>query len=116
MTRSSRFNLMNFSYWRLWQQAWICADSKDRRMIITYHLLYIVSVSIQLLQPYLLGKLVNALQNGGPDLFHQALVLLILIVLATFGNWAFHGPGRIMERRVAKNIYIAYTAECYHRL
>ncbi len=43
-------------------------------------------------------------------------MLLTLIVLATFGNWAFHGPGRIMERKVAKNIYIAYTAECYRRL
>lgn len=107
---------MNFSYLRLWQQAWLYATGKERRTIIIYHLMYIISVSIQLMQPYLLGKLVNTLQKGGPDLFHQALVLLILIVLATFGFWLFHGPGRIMERRVAKTIYIAYTAECYHQL
>lgn len=109
-------NLFNFSYLRLWQLAWAYADGRDRRAIVIYHLMYIASVSIQLMQPFLLGKLVNTLQNGGPDLFHHALVLLILIVLATFGNWAFHGPGRLMERRAAKNIYIAYTAECYHQL
>ena len=53
---------MNFSYFRLWQQGWACASSHDHRMIIIYHLMYIVSVSIQLTQPYLLGKLVNVLQ------------------------------------------------------
>ena len=108
--------IMNFSYFRLWQQGWACASAHDRRMIIIYHLMYIASVSIQLTQPYLLGKLVNLLQNGGPDLFHDVSMLLILIVMSTFGNWAFHGPGRIIERRVAKNIYISFTADCYHRL
>lgn len=108
--------LTSFSYFKLWSQAWECASSADRRTILTYHVMYIISVAIQLTQPYLLGRLVNALQTGGPQLFHDALNLLILIVLATFGNWAFHGPGRIMERRVAKNIYISYTSQCYHRL
>jgi ATP-binding cassette subfamily B protein len=116
MTTSIRARLLNFSYLRLWQQAWIYADRKDRRIIIMYHLMYVVAATIYLIQPYLLGKLVNALQNGGPDLFHHALMLLIFIVLTMIGFWSFHGPGRIMERRVAKNVYIAYTSECYRRL
>jgi len=111
-----RSGIFNFSYFRLWREAWAYADAKDRRTVISYHLLYVMSVSVQLMQPYLLGRLVNTLQKGGPALFHDAMVLLVLIVLTTFGNWAFHGPGRIMERRTAKNIYIAYTARCYSNL
>ena len=113
---SRHSKIFSFSYFRLWQAAWAYASGKDRRMIIFYHLLYIMSVSVQLMQPYLLGKLVNTLQKGGSDLFHDAMVLLLLIVLTTFGNWAFHGPGRIIERRTAKNIYIAYTSQCYSNL
>ncbi len=115
-TLLKRLSIFNFSYLRLWQEAWVYAGAKERRTIIIYHLMYIMSVSVQLMQPYLLGRLVNTLQKGGPNLFHDALVLLILIVLATFGNWAFHGPGRIMERRAAKSIFIVYTSECYKNL
>lgn len=106
----------DFSYLKLWRLAWTYATPKDRITIITYHLMYIVSVSVQLAQPFLLGKLVNTLQKGGPTLFHDALVLLAFIVLATFGNWSFHGPGRVMERRVGKSVYITYVSECYRRL
>ncbi len=108
--------ILSFSYLRLWHEAWAYAGTKERRMIAAYHLMYVASVSVQLMQPYLLGRLVNTLQKGGPHLFHNALVLLLLIILATFGNWAFHGPGRVMERHAAKSIFISYVSECYRKL
>jgi ATP-binding cassette subfamily B protein len=114
--REFLLRLLNFSYVRLWREAWGYATAAERRTILLYHFMYVLSVSIQLMQPYLLGKLVNTLQKGGPTLFHDAAAVLVLIVLAQFGNWAFHGPGRILERRTAKSIYITYTARCYARL
>lgn len=109
-------SLYNFSYFRLWREAWPYAGPKERRTIILYHVMYVASVSVQLLQPFLLGKLVNTLQNGGPTLLHDATVLLGLIILSTFGNWSFHGPGRVMEMKTSKKVHIAYIESCYRCL
>ena len=105
-----------FSYFLLWKEAWIYARSKERRNIILYHLMYVGAVVMDLVQPYIFGKLVNTLQTGGSALFHNVAILLGMIVLAEFGFWIFHGPARIIERKTAKNIYISYMTQCYARL
>ena len=105
-----------FSYFLLWKEAWIYARNKERRNIILYHLMYVGAVAMDLVQPYIFGKLVNTLQTGGSALFQNVAILLGMIVLAEFGFWIFHGPARIIERKAAKNIYISYMTQCYARL
>ncbi|MFH1157495.1 MAG: ABC transporter ATP-binding protein [Pseudomonadota bacterium] len=113
---SRPYAFWRFSYFLLWKEAWVYAGSGERRSIILYHLMYVVAVAMSLVQPYILGRLVNTLQTGGTALFHDAAMLLGAIVLAEVGFWVFHGPARIIERKAAKNIYIAYTTQCYARL
>ena len=105
--------IFRFSYLRLWREAWGYATTGERRTIIFYHAMYAVAVAISLIQPYILGKLVNALQAGGPHLFYDAAKLLGIMVLTSFSFWCLHGPGRIIERKTAKSIYIAYITRCY---
>jgi ABC-type multidrug transport system fused ATPase/permease subunit len=111
----SLFN-WKFSYFRLWREAWVYASAAQRRTILFYHGMYALAIGVWIIRPYLLGKLVNTLQTGGSHLFHDCAVILGQIFLCNLVFWSFHGPGRVLERRTAKQIYITYTDTCYTKL
>jgi ABC-type multidrug transport system fused ATPase/permease subunit len=65
-------------------------------------------------QPLVLSKLINAAQNsGGPEAIHTILWLSFLYGALTLAFWGFHGPARLIERRVAFNISRTFVAKLY---
>lgn len=116
LTHLSRFSPLQFSYIRMWREVASYASRRQKLIILAYHFVYLVAIGFNLLQPYLLGKLVNVLQAGGADVFQESLRYISLIIMASMGFWVFHGPARVIERRVAQQIYMHYLTVSYQRV
>lgn len=112
----NRLSPLNFSYFRMWKEAFAYATGHQKAVILSYHLVYVAAVGIDLQQPRLLGRLVNTLQAGGPDLLRDAGFTLLLIVLCVLGFWALHGPSRVIERKIGQEIYIRFITDAYARI
>lgn len=104
-----------FSYTRLWRQAWQYADNQ-RPVILLYHLMYVFAIGFELATPYLLGQLVNVLQKADASLFADCAKYLGLIILCHFLMWVLHGPARVLERRAAQIVYVSYVTRMFERL
>lgn len=107
--------LTGFSYLRLWQEVWKYAE-EQKKYILFYHLLYFFAMGFDLAVPWLFGALVNTLQQAGDNLFDDCFRLLCLIIGCQFMMWLFHGPGRVIERRCGKLIFIQYTRTMFKSL
>lgn len=105
----------DFSYTRLWRQAWQYAG-EQRPVILLYHLMYVFAICFELAAPYLLGQLVNVLQKADARLFADCAFYLGLIILCHFFMWTLHGPARVLERRAAQVIYVRYVTRMFERL
>jgi len=66
--------------------------------------LLILAQLILLAVPYVAGKAINALQLGGTQHLGEAGLWLSGAVLLAIGCWAFHGPGRVLERNVSLHV------------
>ncbi|MDD2487612.1 MAG: ABC transporter ATP-binding protein [Candidatus Gracilibacteria bacterium] len=79
--------------------------AKDKRKYFVLCIIFfVIANAIYLLQPFLFGQLLNIIQKGGPDMFHDFTVMLLLYSVIPFFFWIFHGNGRIMERLTAFHI------------
>ena len=75
--------------------------SKGRRRIVAlYACMFVTGNAIWLFEPYVVGKILNSVQNaatvGGS--VHSILMYLALLVGLSAGFWLFHGPARVLER------------------
>lgn len=75
----------------------------NRKNVGLYISLLVAANSVNLLQPLVVARFLNVIQERGVT--SQTLPLLIqnvlLFLLITFCFWTFHAPGRIVERRNA---------------
>lgn len=67
------------------------------RYIFTYTL-FVIANLITMLDPFFLGKFLNAIQEGGPEIIKNSAIYLGLYTSASIVFWFFHGPARYMER------------------
>lgn len=104
-----------FTYIRLWQEIWPYAGSQ-KKVIIGYHLMYAVAISISITIPYWVGQLVNTLQTSGPNLLQDASYYMWLIIMCQFCFWGLHAPGRIMERRASQIVMVNFTSAMFGKL
>lgn len=77
--------------------------------------MFIVANAILLLEPYIVGRALNLLQQA-PTL-ERPLRSLTLALIAIFGVnvafWIFHGPARVIERRLAFDVRTQYKDHLY---
>lgn len=95
--------------------AWRYVTSQKWRCI-TYVILSATALLISLLEPWVIGKVLNAIQTPGTPgevLYSLALYLIIFFLLSPL-FWALHGPSRIMEREVAFHIRIGYQMRLFN--
>ena len=75
----------------------------NRRNVVLYFSLFTIGNLIWALQPLVIAKILNIIQEQGlgarsfPSLFS----FLAVLVLVDLGFWVFHGPARIIENRNA---------------
>ena len=98
-------------YIELIQACWLYARDK-RPMQVAIYVLFLCANICFMAQPYIIGKLINVLQAGGESIIHDVIFWLALYVAAMFAFWMFHGPGRVIERKLAfhlqRNFYIHF--------
>jgi len=102
--------------WLLIRTGWRFAG-KYRFAIIGYTLLFMVAQVIALLEPYVVGLMLNEVQhdistNSGELMVHVAWYMGWFFLLK-LGFWAIHGPTRLLERYVAFQIAFAFKAHMF---
>jgi ATP-binding cassette, subfamily B, bacterial len=66
--------------------------------------LLVAGQSVKLSLPYLAAQAINAIQIARPNYLRDAGYYLIAVFGAYVVSWALHGPGRVIERKIAMHI------------
>lgn len=99
-------------YARLIGSCWRFSGGQRHRMVAIYILFLLANICF-MFQPWLIGELVNALQAGGDGLLGQTVFWLGLYVGSMFMFWVFHGPSRVIERKLAFYIRRNFNVHYY---
>jgi ATP-binding cassette, subfamily B, bacterial len=101
-------------YISLMKTAWRYARQEKKRYVGVY-VLFILSGGVFTLYPLLYGWFINALQKEGSGLLHAAWIYALAFMALKLIEWGFHGPARVMERRLAFNLSRNFLQELYHQ-
>ncbi len=101
-------------YLYLLQTAWRYARNERGKFVFTYSLFTCYNVLIAL-HPILFGWFVEKIQNNQTQIIHYTTIYVALYLGITLSSWAFHGPARVMERRLAFNMGRNFLNELYHQ-
>jgi ATP-binding cassette, subfamily B, bacterial len=112
---STPFYSMSNPYLSLLRKAWQYARHERRRFIIIYGMFAMANIIIAL-NPLFYGWFVNTLQKGGPDALMSGWVYVAGFLGLRLVEWCFHGPARVMERKLAFNVSRNYMEDLYHRV
>jgi ATP-binding cassette subfamily B protein len=88
----------------------------ERHVFVGAVLLLVAAQAVLLVVPVISGRALNALQLHGRDGLHDAGFWLGTVLLVAVSSWAFHGPGRILERRAALTVRRRMSAALTERL
>jgi ABC-type multidrug transport system fused ATPase/permease subunit len=71
----------------------------NRKNVVLYFSMLIIANSISFLEPLVIAKLLNIIQENGitSSSFPSLFLYLGFILLIEIGFWGFHGPARIIE-------------------
>src|SRR5690349_23169928 len=93
---------------------------KFRPAILGYTALFMLAQATALLEPYVLGLMLNAVQDditrgaaGNAQLLHDVIYYMSIFVGLKVIFWSIHGPTRLWERYVAFEITYAYKAHMF---
>ena len=86
-----------------------------RHILLTYTCLFIAANVTLLIEPIVIGKLLNTVQQAAeqPSPLQSIIRFLITIVLLTIGFWILHGPARVMERSLAFHVRVQFVDHLY---
>jgi ATP-binding cassette subfamily B protein len=86
--------------WDLYREVWRLSIGK-RGWIFGALSLLVAGQIIKLALPYLAAQAINAIQIAGPNYLRNASFYLIAVFGAYVLSWVVHGPGRVIERKLA---------------
>jgi ATP-binding cassette, subfamily B, bacterial len=89
--------------WELYRELWRLAAGKRGAIFLALSLL-VAGQIVKLALPYLAAQAINAIQLAGPDYLRQASFYLLAVFGAYVLSWAVHGPGRVIERKLAMHL------------
>ncbi|HRH93031.1 MAG TPA: ABC transporter ATP-binding protein [Candidatus Peribacteria bacterium] len=71
-----------------------------RKQVLAYVGLLILANIVYLFEPYVVGKVLNTVQEASvtPGSLPKILAYLLMVIGINAGFWLFHGPARVMER------------------
>lgn len=101
-------------YITLMKTAWHFARREKKQYVLVYSL-FLMSGCIFTLYPLLYGWFINNLQKEGFGLLRYAWLYGAIYFLLKITEWGFHGPARVMERKLAFNLSRNFLQEMYHQ-
>ncbi|MBU0982088.1 ABC transporter ATP-binding protein/permease [Patescibacteria group bacterium] len=87
-----------------------------RGMLILYFLLSVAGNVVILFEPYVFGRILSVIQEGGENLLHQVVVYLIILAALPGGYWMFLGVSRVLEQMTAFRIQGNYDKSAMEAL
>lgn len=100
-------------YLALIKACWRFSGKYKKRLFLIYGLFLIANICL-MFQPWLIGELINTLQKGGDNLIEKTLFWLGMYVISMALFWFFHGPSRIIERKLAFYIKRNFNLHYYN--
>jgi ATP-binding cassette subfamily B protein len=101
-------------YVSLMRTAWHYARHEKKQYVITYSL-FVFAAGTFAMFPLLYGWFINNIQKEGLDHLHYAWLYGGIYLLMKLIEWAFHGPARVLERKLAFNLSRNFLQELYHQ-
>ena len=102
-------------YWSLLRTAWQYAQGERRRYVLIYSM-FLGSNLVYSLEPIVWGMYIDALQREGAQVIAETWWYVGVYLAIRFGDWAFHGPARILERQLAFNLSRNFLDELYRKV
>jgi ATP-binding cassette, subfamily B, bacterial len=106
---------MKNPYFSLLAKAWKYARQEKKRFALIYGLFVLANITIAL-NPLFYGWFINSLQLQGADILKQGWIYALGFLGLRLLEWAFHGPARVMERKLAFNLGRNFIDELYHKV
>ena len=91
---------------------WQYAQGRRHILVLTY-IMFVISNTIMMTEPYILALFLNTLQQGGDDMLWWLIVYLSLFIVVNFVFWLFHGPARVLERSSSYYIQEKFLNDMY---
>lgn len=98
------------------RRAWSQARGHRRRMVL-YVSMFLVAQAFSFAQPYVIGRLLNAVQLNGTSagLLREVYVFAAAYFGIELGFWLFHAPARCIERSVAFEVRAGYKSTLFYQ-
>jgi ATP-binding cassette subfamily B protein len=106
--------MMQNPYLALLRTAWHYARHEKRQYILVY-ILFVLANIIVALHPLLFGWFVESIQRKDTAVLDTVYLYAGGVLLLKAAEWAFHGPARVLERRLAFNVSRNFLDELYHQ-
>jgi len=94
--------------------AWRYARQQKKRYLLVYGM-FVVANIVLALHPLLYGWFVESIQKDSAAVLNNVWWYAGAYLSLTLIEWAFHGPARIMERKLAFDLSKNFLDELYHQ-
>ncbi|WP_254412292.1 ABC transporter ATP-binding protein [Dyadobacter diqingensis] len=105
---------MRNPYLSLLATAWRYARQQKKRYLLIYGLFVMANVVLAL-HPLLYGWFVESIQKDSDAVLKNVWWYAGAYIGLTLLEWAFHGPARVMERKLAFDLSRNFLDELYHQ-
>ena len=105
---------MQNPYISLLRTAWTYARQEKRQYVLIYFLFVLANV-VSALRPLLFGWFIGELQQQDTAILKLVWLYAGGYMALELGEWVFHGPARVMERRLAFNLSRNFLDELFHQ-
>lgn len=112
---SYRGNYFHNPYLFLLQVCWRYAGKMRFKYAIIYTA-FALSNLVQAALPVIWGVYINDLQQNGTDALRRTWMYALVYLGVKLADWSFHGPARIVERKLAFFIAKNFMEEYYHKV
>lgn len=101
-------------YRYLLKKMWYYAPSK--RLVVWMFLFSIISKILWLIEPWILGNIINLVQIEWYDARNKIVWRLVSFASITFVFWLFHGISRVWEEKIKFDVAERYMADMFHKV
>lgn len=105
---------MQNPYIALLATAWRYARSQRKQYLLVYGMFILANIVLAM-HPLLLGWFIQSIQTEPNDIPDNVLLFAAGYMTLTLGEWVFHGPARILERKLAFDLSRNFLDEMYHQ-
>jgi ABC-type bacteriocin/lantibiotic exporter with double-glycine peptidase domain len=106
---------MRNPYFSLLGSAWRYAR-EDRKLYVIIYVMFFCANIIAAVNPFFYGWFVNSIQKNGLSVYSTVWLYALGFLALKLLEWAFHGPARVMERKLAFKISQNYLDDLYGKL